>query len=227
MKKINYDSIKKNIKNNQNRYICITKQISNLEIQTDILRKYLSENRVMDTYVDGYLSVIEMNDLELLDYKTGTDYDKTNHLIISNPTKENPIFEVSSKKNINEGNGIIVEETRIYDQHKKIIFAKKVTDKLVANQVMNRQVVLTEKVDSSYTYGNRHYEFMYHGKECVILGIDNHYKILGDNSFTNRLELANSHIQKLDTIFESYLKSNFGLDETKTYQIKRKVKKPN
>ena len=66
---------------------------------------------------------------------------------------------------------------------------------------------------------------MYNGEKCVIIGIDNNYKMLGDNSFTNRLELAYSHIQKFDTVFESYLNSNFGIEETKTYQIKRKVKK--
>ena len=68
-------------------------------------------------------------------------------------------------------------------------------------------------------------DFMYNGEKCVIIGIDNNYKMLGDNSFTNRLELANFHIQKLDNFFEIYLKSSFGLEETKIYQIKRKVKK--
>lgn len=225
MEKINYDSIKKDIKKNQNRYILITKQILNPEIQKDILRKYLSENRVADTCIEGYLSVIELNDLEFLDYKTGMNEEEENHLIIINSNKENPIFEVTSKKNVTNGNGIVVEETKIYNQSKRIVFAKKEITKFIDNQVMNRQVILTERITSRWEYGMKHYEFMYHGKECVILGIDNHYKILGDNSFTNRLELANSHIQKFDTIFESYLKSNFGLEETKAYQIKRKVKK--
>lgn len=225
MEKINYDSIKKDIKKNQNRYILITKQILNSEIQKDILRKYLSENRVADTCIEGYLSVIELNDLELLDYKTGMNEEEVNHLIIINSNKENPIFEVTSKKNVTNGNGIIVEETKIYNQSKRIVFSKKEITKFIDNQVMNKQVVLTERMNSRCEYGMKHYEFMYHGDECVILGIDNYYKILGDNSFTNRLELANSHIQKFDTIFESYLKSNFDLEETKAYQIKRKVKK--
>ena len=225
MEKINYDSIKKDIKKNQNRYILITKQILNPEIQKDILRKYLSENRVADTCIEGYLSVIELNDLEFLDYKTGMNEEEENHLIIINSNKENPIFEVTSKKNVTNGNGIIVEETKIYNQSKRIVFSKKEITKFIDNQVMNKQVVLTERMNSRCEYGMKHYEFMYHGDECVILGIDNYYKILGDNSFTNRLELANSHIQKFDTIFESYLKSNFGLEETKAYQIKRKVKK--
>lgn len=225
MEKINYDSIKKDIKKNQNRYILITKQILNPEIQKDILRKYLSENRVEDTYIEGYLSVIEVNDLELLNYKTGVNEEEVKHLIIINSNKENPIFEVTSKKNVTNGNGIVVEETKIYNQSKRIVFAKKEITKFIDNQVMNRQVVLTERINSCCEYGMKHYEFMYHGDECVILGIDNYYKILGDNSFTNRLELANSHIQKFDTIFESYLKSNFDLEETKAYQIKRKVKK--
>ena len=143
MEKINYDSIKKDIKKNQNRYILITKQILNPEIQKDILRKYLSENRVEDTYIEGYLSVIEVNDLELLNYKTGVNEEEVKHLIIINSNKENPIFEVTSKKNVTNGNGIVVEETKIYNQSKRIVFAKKEITKFIDNQVMNRQVVLT------------------------------------------------------------------------------------
>lgn len=225
MEKINYDGIKTDIMNYQNHYILITKQVLDSEIQKDILLKYLSENKVENMCIEGYLSVMELNDLKLLDYKTGINEEEVNNLIIVNSNKENPIFEVTSKKNVTNGNGIIVEETRIYNQSKRIVFSKKEINKFIDNQVINRQVILVKKMNSSCEYEMKHYEFMYNGEKCVIIGIDNNYKMLGDNSFTNRLELAYSHIQKFDTVFESYLNSNFGIEETKTYQIKRKVKK--
>lgn len=225
MEKINYDGIKTDIMNYQNHYILITKQVLDSEIQKDILLKYLSENKVENMCIEGYLSVMELNDLKLLDYKTGINEEEVNNLIIVNSNKENPIFEVTSKKNVTNGNGIIVEETRIYNQSKRIVFSKKEINKFIDNQVVNRQVILVKKMNSSCEYEMKHYEFMYNGEKCVIIGIDNNYKMLGDNSFTNRLELAYSHIQKFDTVFESYLNSNFGIEETKTYQIKRKVKK--
>lgn len=225
MEKINYDGIKTDIMNYQNHYILITKQVLDSEIQKDILLKYLSENKVENMCIEGYLSVMELNDLKLLDYKTGINEEEVNNLIIVNSNKENPIFEVTSKKNVTNGNGIIVEETRMYNQSKRIVFSKKEINKFIDNQVINRQVILVKKMNSSCEYEMKHYEFMYNGEKCVIIGIDNNYKMLGDNSFTNRLELAYSHIQKFDTVFESYLNSNFGIEETKTYQIKRKVKK--
>lgn len=223
MKKINYDSIKKNIKKNQHRYILITRQISNPDVQKVLLKKCLSESRLMDINIDQDLFVMELGDLMVFDYKTGID--KENHLIIANPKSYDSIFELSSKKNMHNGNGVIVEETKIYNQDKKLLFAKKEINKFVNNQVINRQVILTEKKNYSCEYVISRYEFMYHGKECAILGTNGHYKLLGENSFTNRLELANLHIQKLDNFFEIYLKSSFGLEETKIYQIKRKVKK--
>ena len=225
MEKINYDGIKTDIMNYQNHYILITKQVLDSKIQKDILLKYLSENKVENMCIEGYLSVMELNDLKLLDYKTGINEEEVNNLIIVNSNKENPIFEVTSKKNVTNGNGIIVEETRMYNQSKRIVFSKKEINKFIDNQVINRQVILVKKMNSSCEYEMKHYEFMYNGEKCVIIGIDNNYKMLGDNSFTNRLELAYSHIQKFDTVFESYLNSNFGIEETKTYQIKRKVKK--
>ena len=225
MEKINYDGIKTDIMNYQNHYILITKQVLDSKIQKDILLKYLSENKVENMCIEGYLSVMELNDLKLFDYKTGINEEEVNNLIIVNSNKENPIFEVTSKKNVTNGNGIIVEETRMYNQSKRIVFSKKEINKFIDNQVINRQVILVKKMNSSCEYEMKHYEFMYNGEKCVIIGIDNNYKMLGDNSFTNRLELAYSHIQKFDTVFESYLNSNFGIEETKTYQIKRKVKK--
>lgn len=225
MEKINYESIKKYIKDNQDKFILINKQISDIDIQKEILKNYLSDKKITDTYIEGPLSILEINDLIILDYKTLTNNSQVNHLIIVNNDKDNPLFEVSYESNLNNGNGIIIEENKIYDQNKKIVFAIKKMNKVANNSVINSQVVLTEKINYSHEYVIKHYDFTYNQKECIIFSTDNNYQILGNESFINRLELANSHIQKLETIFESYLKSNFGIEETKTYQIKRKIKK--
>ena len=133
----------------------------------------------------------------------------------------------SQRGKIKNGNGIVFEDYKIYDENNRISFSVNIINKTINNNIVQSLVNIKEKELYNITqYLSKHYDFLYSGDECIIFGLDGNYKTLGDESFANRIEIATSHIQKLGVIFESYVKSSFGLeDEAKIYQIKRKVKR--
>lgn len=225
MKEITYNNIKKLIENYKQNHLYFWKKIEDKDLQNDLLRDLLSMERLSNLKFIDSMILYEFLDFKVIDYKTYNQEAIVNNLVIFDTRKEIPVFDFSEEDNMTKGSGIKHCEYRLYDNDKRIILQAKKNDKFIDNLLLQSQVVLTEKISSTSNYLIKHYDFLYKDNECCFLGIDDNYIVVGSNSFVNRYKLADSYIQKFNTVFESYINTTFGLDEiTKVYQIKRKVK---
>lgn len=230
MTKIDYENIKKIMNRRFLESICFSEIIMKENLQKEYLSKFLSKDKIDEIQIDKTFCRTEFRNVEVINYETTKINQLENgyplldrHLLIYNNEKENAILEIAQMKNIENNSGLVYDEWKLYDQNKKIVFLMKSCSKIVDSNLVQKQLVLTEKNCNSNDYITKHYDLSYLNNECIILGIDGSYHTLGNNSFMNRLEIVSSHIRKLESIFESYIDSSIGLEEpTKVYKIRRK-----
>ena len=226
MKYINYDMIKELIEKNKTNSCFISREITDEDMKKKLLSLYL--NSELDSLsINGSIFKYDFVSFEVIEYQTITGSSVTNHIIIFNDNKNNPLFTVSQNRKVKDDNGIISEQYKIYNKNSRICFSMNIINRIINNSVVQSLIDLKEKSQhqpNQYLY--KSYNFLYNDNQCVMFGLDGDFKIIGEEAFINRIEIANSYIQKMGVIFESYVKSSLGLEsEAKTYQIKRKVRK--
>jgi len=233
MENINYENIKKYIERNKESHLYLDEIITNKEIQKEILTEYLSKNNLENIEnilgnITSELVRTQLGDTEIIEYQSISDDDllqNCDNLYIYNNGKYNPIFSICKIDNIGDKTKTIYEEIKIHDSNRKIVFQVKSSSKYIYDSIVQRQICTTEKSFVSSDYIKKYYDFLYHEDECFMLTVNNDSIVKGNDSFSNRLNLALSHIQKLEAIFESYVESSIGIETpTKYYQIKRKIK---
>ena len=226
MENISYSMIKQLIDKNKSSSCFISREIADHDMQKKLLSLYLNID-VSNLAINGVILKYDFANFEVIEYETITGMGITKNMIVLNDGKENPLLIASQSQRLVNNSGVISEEYKIYDKNNRISFSMNVVNKIIDGSVIQTLVNLKERnLHNISQYLCKHYDFLYSDNQCIIFGLDNDYKSLGEESFINRIEIANSHIQKMGVIFESYVNSSFGLEsEAKIYQIKRKVRK--
>lgn len=224
MKNISYEKVKNIMNEEYKNHVCISIDIMDDEIKKQVLDSVGLYDELSDGDKFDHFTIFEFTDHQVIDYKKINNDVTEEKIIIINPNKDNDTFEVSRKQNMKLGDGIDSNEFKLYSNG-RLVYSLQYVDKYVDDWLVVREVILYTRIANTNTYTSNKYDFTYNGNVCSILGIDSDYFVLDDGINDKRLSMANSQIQKAETIFEANLNSILNLvEQTKVYQVKRKMK---